>query len=50
MNETTGTITKPPLMYIGVDVAKEQLVSALLAQGEVSPWPIAEVDNDKAGF
>ena len=50
MNETTDTIAKPPLMYVGVDVAKEQLVCALLAEGQVTPRPMADVGNDGAGF
>jgi transposase len=50
VKETTGTQAQPPLMYIGVDVAKEQLVSALLAPGQTASWPMAEVGNDKAGF
>ena len=50
MSESTGATAKHPLMYIGVDVAKEQLVSALLAQGQVTPLPMAEVSNDETGL
>lgn len=38
------------VMYVGVDVAKEGLVSAVLLPGQSTPSPLAQVNNDEAGF
>ena len=49
MSEST-TPGQPRLMYIGVDVAKEQLVSAVQIQGQTKPLAIPDVGNDETGF
>lgn len=42
--------TKEAIVYVGVDVAKEWLVSAILLPGQSMPSPLAQVNNDEAGF
>jgi transposase len=49
MKSATPTSTPtPPVMYVGIDVAKEQLVCAQLVQGILTPLP--DVPNTETGF